>query len=52
VIKGNINAAGRRIFHIPGQEDYAATRIDPSRGERWFCTAAEAQAAGWTAARR
>ncbi|MES2035423.1 MAG: thermonuclease family protein [Pseudomonadota bacterium] len=52
VIKGNINAKGRRIFHVPGQEDYAATRIDPSKGERWFCSAAEAAAAGWTAAAR
>lgn len=51
-IKGNINAKGRRIFHVPGREDYAATRIDASKGERWFCTAAEAQAAGWTAAIR
>ena len=52
VIKGNINAKGRRIFHVPGQEDYAATRIDTARGERWFCSAAEAIAAGWTAASR
>ncbi|OYX33545.1 MAG: hypothetical protein B7Y99_07225 [Caulobacterales bacterium 32-69-10] len=52
VIKGNINAKGRRIFHVPGQEDYAATRIDTARGERWFCSAAEARAAGWTAAAR
>jgi hypothetical protein len=52
VIKGNINAKGRRIFHVPGQEDYAATRIDTARGERWFCSAAEAIAAGWTAAAR
>ena len=51
VIKGNINAKGRRIFHVPGQEDYAATRIDTSKGERWFCSAAEARAAGWSAAR-
>lgn len=51
-IKGNINAKGRRIFHVPGQEDYAATRIDTARGERWFCSVAEAQAAGWTAAAR
>ena len=49
---GNINAKGRRIFHVPGQEDYAATRIDRARGERWFCSAAEALAAGWTAAAR
>ena len=52
VIKGNINAKGRRIFHVPGQEDYAATRIDTARGERWFCSTAEAIAAGWTAAAR
>ena len=52
VIKGNISAKGRRIFHAPGQEDYAATRIDASKGERWFCSAGDARAAGWTAARR
>lgn len=52
VIKGNINAKGRRIFHVPGQEDYAATRIDTGRGERWFCSVEEARAAGWTAAAR
>jgi endonuclease YncB( thermonuclease family) len=52
VIKGNINAKGRRIFHVLGQEDYAATRIDTSNGERWFCSAAEARSAGWTAATR
>lgn len=51
-IKGNINAQGRRIFHQPGQRDYAATVIDTSRGERWFCSAAEAQAAGWAPAQR
>lgn len=51
-IKGNINAKGRRIYHVPGQRDYAATRIDTAKGERWFCSAAEAQAAGWTPAAR
>jgi hypothetical protein len=50
-IKGNISPAGR-IYHLPGQADYAATRIDPSRGERWFCSEAEARAAGWRRARR
>lgn len=52
LIKGNVNAQGRRIFHRPGQRDYAATVIDTARGERWFCTAADAQAAGWTPAQR
>ena len=52
LLKGNINAKGLRIVHAPGQRDYAATRIDVSRGERWFCSLADAQAAGWTPARR
>lgn len=51
VIKGNISNNGR-IYHVPGNENYDRTRIDTSRGERWFCSAAEAQAAGWRAARR
>lgn len=51
VIKGNISNSGR-IYHLPGQEHYGATRISPSRGERWFCSEAEAQAAGWRRARR
>ncbi|MEO0937963.1 MAG: thermonuclease family protein [Pseudomonadota bacterium] len=51
VIKGNISQYGR-IFHVPGQEFYEQTGIDLSRGERWFCSAAEARDAGWRAARR
>lgn len=45
-IKGNISANGR-LYHLPGSAAYAATRIDESRGERWFCSEAEAEAAGW-----
>ncbi len=51
-IKGNISAQGERIYHRPGERSYAATYIDESRGERWFCAAAEAEAAGWRAVRR
>jgi endonuclease YncB( thermonuclease family) len=51
VIKGNISGNGR-IYHLPGQEHYDRTGIDEARGERWFCTEAEAQAAGWRRARR
>ncbi|MFU8883628.1 MAG: thermonuclease family protein [Rhodobacterales bacterium] len=51
-IKGNINAKGERIYHRPGQEHYARTRINTAQGERWFCSTAEAEAAGWRAARR
>jgi endonuclease YncB( thermonuclease family) len=50
-IKGNINDKGVRIYHVPGGEHYADTRIDAARGERWFCSEAEARAAGWRAAR-
>ena len=52
-IKGNISHnSGRRIYHVPGDRDYARTRISPSRGERWFCSEAEARAAGWRRAGR
>lgn len=47
-VKGNISANGK-IYHLPGTRDYDRTRIDESKGERWFCSAAEAQAAGWRA---
>ena len=47
VIKGNINSKGERIFHVPGGRYYDRTKIDTSKGERWFCTEAEAKAAGW-----
>lgn len=51
VIKGNISDAGQ-VYHMPGQRDYDATRINEARGERWFCTPAEAEAAGWRPARQ
>ena len=50
-IKGNISSGGH-IYHTPGQRDYCKTVIDLSKGERWFCSAAEAEAAGWRAAKR
>lgn len=51
-IKGNISASGKRIYHMPGQHDYDATRISPSKGEAWFCTEAEARRAGFRKANR
>jgi len=50
-IKGNINRKGVRIYHVPGSRDYDRTVIDATRGERWFCSEAEARAAGWRGAR-
>ena len=47
VIKGNINSEGEKIYHLPGMAYYNKTVIDPSKGERWFCTEQEAVANGW-----
>lgn len=49
-IKGNVSRSGR-IFHPPGSRDYDRTAIDEAAGERWFCTEAQALAAGWRAPR-
>ncbi|MGZ2258697.1 thermonuclease family protein [Roseobacter sp. A03A-229] len=51
-IKGNISSKGVKIYHLPGQRDYERTGIREERGERWFCSAADARAAGWRAAKR
>ncbi|MCK0167291.1 thermonuclease family protein [Jannaschia sp. S6380] len=45
-IKGNISDNGR-LYHLPGSRAYGPTRIDTTRGERWFCTETEARNAGW-----
>ena len=47
VIKGNIDRDGERIYHLPFQQFYPRTRINESKGERWFCTEQEALKAGW-----
>ena len=51
-IKGNINGNGDHIYHLPFQQFYSRTRIDESKGERWFCTEKEALEAGWRRALR
>ena len=52
-IKGNISIdTGERIYHVPGQKFYDETIIRPEFGEQWFCSEAEARAAGWRKSRR
>jgi hypothetical protein len=52
-IKGNLSyRTGERIYHLPGQQYYGKTVIDPGSGERWFCTEAEARANGWRKSKR
>jgi hypothetical protein len=36
---------------VPGSPAYERTKIDEAKGERWFCSEAEARAAGWRAPR-
>jgi len=46
-IKGNVSAKGERIYHTPSSPWYGRVRMNADRGQRWFCTAEEAEAAGW-----
>ena len=48
-IKGNINAKGEKIYHMPGGRFYDSTKIDLPDGERWFCNERQAKDAGWRA---
>ena len=45
-IKGGVKR-GQRIYVLPWSRDYESTRVSTGRGERWFCSESEAQAAGW-----
>jgi endonuclease YncB( thermonuclease family) len=51
-IKGNVSAEGERIYHVLGQKFYRQTKISEGKGERWFCSEAEAKQAGWRKAKR
>ena len=42
----------KSIYHVPGGALCAKMRIDTAKGERWFCSEAEARAAGWQRAKR
>ena len=52
VIKGNVSRTGERIYHMPDQKYYAKIDMDKGADRRWFCTAEEAEAAGWRRALR
>ena len=50
-IKGNISASGEKIYHLFGCGSYDKTKIDESRGEKWFCSEDEAVNSGWRKAK-
>jgi len=45
-IKGNISSSGK-IYHTADSKWYHRTKIDETKGERWFCTVEDAIEAGW-----
>ena len=51
-IKGNISSSGEKIFHSPGGAYYSRTKISEQKGERWFCSEAEAIKFGWRKSKR
>jgi len=47
-IKGNVSFnTNERIYHMPSDEFYEETVINPDYGEYYFCTQEEAEAAGF-----
>lgn len=46
-IKGNIDRFGNRTYYGPESKYYPGVFVDAPAGERWFCSEADAQAAGW-----
>lgn len=50
-IKGNVNRSGECIYHLPGSRHYSRVKMDLSKGKRWFCSVADAEAAGCRAPR-
>lgn len=51
-IKCNIGRGGERIYHLPFDQQYDTTIIEPERGERWESNVAEAERAGFRRAWR
>lgn len=45
-VKGNISRAGH-IYYLPWSNKYERIRIQPAKGERWFCNEQEAINAGF-----
>ena len=47
-IKGVIMPDGTKTYYLPGSYYYDASPMDPVKGDRFFCSAADALAAGFT----
>jgi len=47
-IKGVVMPNGTKVYYLPESYFYESTAIDKTKGDQFFCTAAEALAAGFT----
>ncbi len=48
VIKGYIlNTDSSKVYYLPGAQAYKRVKLDTSKGMKYFCSEAEAQAAGF-----
>ena len=48
LIKGNVSDNGLgRLYHAPECDSYRSVKVDPARGENYFCTVKEAEEAGF-----
>lgn len=50
-IKGNVTNNGK-LYHTVGQPTYRQTDVNPENGDQWFCSEADAKAAGFKKAQR
>jgi len=46
-VRGIIDAQGRKLYYVPTDNAYKKTEVDPSKGERLFCSDVEARQACW-----
>ncbi|MGB7160161.1 MAG: restriction endonuclease [Tepidisphaeraceae bacterium] len=51
-IKCNVGRGDERIYHLPFDQQYDRTVIEPSKGERWVATVVDAEALGFRRAWR
>lgn len=48
LIKGNVSEKGYgELYYTPECANYGKVKVDPDRGEQWFCSEEEAEEAGW-----
>ena len=50
-IKGNVSSKGEKIYHMPGGRYFAGVKIEPEKGEAFYCSESDAQAAGFRKSR-